>query len=199
MRPPVGTSWRSSRRRRVDFPAPLGPVRNTNSPLSMRSDSSRMAYTPRLYILDTFCASIIFYAGGFAPPHPPTRSLVGPLCPTPLAWLTGCTRSLLLLPGGIAKHAAEARVDARGIRLSRRRLHDLSDDEAERLRLAGAVVGDRSGVLLENLGDDAIDGVLIVDRREPLGRHDLRGAAARAVHQFEDFLRDRAGDGPFVD
>src|SRR6266851_4600263 len=165
----------------------------------MRSDSSRMAYTPRLYILETLCASIIFYAGGFAPPHPPTRSLVGPLCPTPLPWLPRCPRALRLLPGGIAKHAADARVDARGIRLSRRRLHDLSDDEAEGLRLAGAVVGDRSGMLLEDLGDDAIDGVLVVDRREPVGRHDLRGAAARAVHLFEDVLGDRAGDRPFVD
>src|SRR5258708_19621657 len=108
MRPPVGTSWRSSRRRRVDFPAPLGPVRNTNSPLSMRSDSSRMAYTPRLYILDTFCASIIFYAGGFAPPHPPTRSLVAPLSPTPLPCLTGFPRSLLLPPPRIPPPPAHA-------------------------------------------------------------------------------------------
>ena len=41
--------------------------------------------------------------------------------------------------------------------------------------------------------------VLVVDPPEPLGRDDLGGAAAGAVHLLEDVLGDRAGDRALVD
>ena len=41
--PSLGSSSRSSSRSNVDLPAPLGPVRKRNSPLSMVSDRSRSA------------------------------------------------------------------------------------------------------------------------------------------------------------
>src|SRR5947209_8340502 len=39
---------------------------------------------------------VLFLPGGFAPPDPPARSLVGPRGPTPLAWVTRCARDLNL-------------------------------------------------------------------------------------------------------
>ena len=46
-----------------DLPAPLGPVRNTNSPLPIVSVRSCSAYTPRVYIFETACASITGSSG----------------------------------------------------------------------------------------------------------------------------------------
>jgi len=41
--PEVGSSSRKSSFRSVDFPAPEGPVRNTNSPRSTLNDTSEIA------------------------------------------------------------------------------------------------------------------------------------------------------------
>ena len=43
MSPLVGTSSRSSSRRNVDFPEPDGPMRKTNSPLSMFTETRSSA------------------------------------------------------------------------------------------------------------------------------------------------------------
>jgi hypothetical protein len=51
----------------------------------------------------------------------------------------------------------------------------------------------------EDVCHDLVDGVLIVDLRQPVGRHDLRGAAARGVHLLEHLFRDRAGYGAVID
>src|SRR5947208_16316825 len=58
-RPAVGTSSRSNSRRNVDLPEPEGPIRKTNSPLSISTvTSSNAGRVEVLYTLDT-CSSRI--------------------------------------------------------------------------------------------------------------------------------------------
>src|SRR5437588_3951562 len=62
MVPASGSSSLVSRRRKVDFPDPEGPTRNTNSPLAMSTEASRMATVVPLYDLVT-CSSLIIVRG----------------------------------------------------------------------------------------------------------------------------------------
>src|SRR5256885_12317676 len=64
MVPPSGSSSLVSRRRKVDFPEPEGPTRNTNSPLAMSTEASRMATVVPLYDLVTFSSLIMVSAKG---------------------------------------------------------------------------------------------------------------------------------------
>src|SRR5687767_5054048 len=89
--------------------------------------------------------------------------------------------------------AFEGITDARGIRAASRSLHDLTDEPAERLRLAGAVDGRLSRVLAHNLEDDGVHGGRVGDPSEPARAHDRIGLLGRVEHRGEDFLRRRGG------
>jgi hypothetical protein len=75
----------------------------------------------------------------------------------------------------------------------------LSDEKSERLRLAGAILGDGSRQPVEHLADDAVDRGGVVDHREAVGRDDVGRPAPGGEHLVEDLLRDRARDGTVVD
>src|ERR1051325_1655968 len=68
--PSLGLSWQSSSRSSVDLPAPLGPVRKTNSPLSTFSERSCSAYKPRVYSFERWFVSITLAV------HPAPKALL---------------------------------------------------------------------------------------------------------------------------
>ena len=79
----------------------------------------------------------------------------------------------------------------RRIRLSARRLDHLPDEEPEGLLLALAVLGHGLLVGANHVLDVGRERAGIVDPRQPLGRDDLVGRAARRVHLLEHVLGDR--------
>src|SRR5262245_14288055 len=66
-------------------------------------------------------------------------------------------------------------VDLLRVALALRRLHDLPDEEAEQLVLAGAVLGDLAGILAHHLVDGGDDGRLVGYLCQPLLGDDLDG------------------------
>src|SRR3954453_14107610 len=74
MVPPSGSSSLVNRRRKVDFPEPEGPTRNTNSPLAMSTEAARMATVVPLYDLVMFSSLIMMSAKGRCAPHGAARN-----------------------------------------------------------------------------------------------------------------------------
>src|SRR5215208_4397728 len=115
--PDVGRSCISSSRRKVDLPAPLDPVRKTNSPCAIVSERSFSAYRPRLYIFERWCVSITW--------------LYAPVATVYSLEVEGLDYSLAL------KLLLQQITRELRIRLALAQLHHLTDEKPECLHLAG--------------------------------------------------------------
>ena len=80
-----------------------------------------------------------------ATPAPHSNRLIGPIA----------------LPYSAVEALADRGLDERGVGLAAGRLHDLADEEADRLDLAGPVVGDGRRVGGEDLVDGRADGARV--------------------------------------
>src|SRR5690606_36488669 len=85
-------------------------------------------------------------------------------------------------------------VHLRRIGLAAGRLHDLADEVAEELLLAGAVLLELLRVLREHLVDRLLDRAGVGDLLEPLALDDGVGVALAVPHRLEHVLGDLAGD-----
>src|SRR5689334_6705869 len=99
-----------------------------------------------------------------------------------------------LVNSGRAKLPAQRVVDLLRIRLAARRFHDLADEEAEHLLLAGAELLDLRRVRSDDVGNELVDARGIRDLREAALLDDLVDRAFTAPDGLEDFLRDLARD-----
>src|ERR1700731_1340654 len=112
--PEVGGSSRKRSRRKVDLPAPDGPVKNTNSPRSMVQVTSASACRKRPYSLDT------------------RKSWI----------MGGCQLSVISYQLSVISFSESARQGfshPSRIGARRRALHHLPDEPTERPRPAGPV------------------------------------------------------------
>ena len=104
-------------------------------------------------------------------------------------------------PSGVVEALAEGRLDERGVGLAARRLHDLADEEADRLRLAGPVVGDRGRVGGEHGVDGRAERARVRDlaearapRRSPAAARPVAACSSRTSLAFvpRELARDDA-------
>src|SRR5712692_2889156 len=96
---------------------------------------------------------------------------------------------------GAARQSALERVpNFSRVGAPRRLLHDLTDEPAERLGLAGPVERDLRGAAGEDLGDRLLHGARIAKAAEPLSGHDVRGAGLRSDHLPENLFGGSDGD-----
>src|SRR5262245_50795755 len=93
---------------------------------------------------------------------------------------------------GRAELLAQRLVDLLRVRFAARRFHDLADEEAEHLLLAGAELLDLRGVRRDDLGDELVDARGVGDLREAPLLDDLVDRAFTTPDGLEDFLRDLA-------
>src|SRR6478735_4565859 len=88
----------------------------------------------------------------------------------------------------------DSRADERGVRLAPGGLHDLADEEADRLGFAGAEVRNGPRVRGEDRVHGCIDGSAIRDLPEPSGRHDIGCGRAGPDVLFEYLANLRPRD-----
>src|SRR5512141_322603 len=148
--PDVGGSSRKSSFRKVDLPAPDGPVRKTNSPRSIEHVTSERACRNRPYSLETRKSWIMGKCD--------VRCAI---CDVP--WKSARQS---FLQGG---------ADQGRVRPAARLLHDLADEPAERLGLAGAIELSLRRVRCDDLRRHGVESARVADPTEALLRHDRGG------------------------
>jgi hypothetical protein len=105
-----------------------------------------------------------------------------------LGLLTSMSSGSVTLKSG-AIHDGRVRVPAG-------RLHDLADEEADCLRLPGAIVGDGCGVGGQGGLDRGLDRAAVRDLAEAASRDDRRRRLAGRRMGFEDLATLRPRDRP---
>src|SRR6478735_956264 len=161
--PSVGRSSSSSRRSSVLLPAPLGPVRNANSPFWTVRLRRRSAYRSCPYVFDSDCVSITAVSlTGDSRLHQVGNDLRVALAARFLHHLSDQELELAILAGanlgddvGVrVDHLAHNRLDARGVGILRQPLrgNDVGRGPAAVVHLRKDVLGDRGtdGALLDD-------------------------------------------------
>src|SRR5262249_31206490 len=167
--PSVGISSRYRSRRSVVLPAPLGPLRTTNSPFSMPNVMSARA---------------VCLAGPAPKVFPTWWSLIMACRPFYL-------RKLLYF----RKFLPQKLVHQRRIRLALRRLHHLAHQEAQGGLLAVPPVLHDFGVLSQHLVHHTGQGVDVGHLGEPLSADDGPGIFTGPQHLFEHVFGNFPADG----